>query len=102
MQAGLKAVPAYFPDFNPRALAVIELWRGLRPCFPDGLSYLGRPRCYDNVIIANGHGMAGISLVPVTGKLVSQLAAAEQPQIDLTAWASNALVLCIIRKPLRR
>jgi glycine/D-amino acid oxidase-like deaminating enzyme len=29
--------------------------------------------------------MKGISLAPVTGKLVSQLAAGEQPPIDLTA-----------------
>jgi D-amino-acid dehydrogenase len=85
LQAVLKAVPAYFPDFNPKELEVMEIWRGLRPCSPDGLPYLGRPRRYDNVIIATGHGMKGISLAPVTGKLVAQLAASEQPQIDLTA-----------------
>jgi D-amino-acid dehydrogenase len=64
---------------------MLEIWRGLRPCSPDGLPYLGRPRRYDNVIIATGHGMKGISLAPVTGKLVAQLAARENPQIDLTA-----------------
>ena len=85
LQAVLNAVPAYFPDFNPKELEVIEIWRGLRPCSPDGLPYLGRPRRYDNVIIATGHGMKGISLAPATGKLVAQLAAGEQPQIDLTA-----------------
>ena len=85
LQAILKAVPAYFPDFNPDELEVIEIWRGLRPCSPDGLPYLGRPRRYDNVIIATGHGMKGISLAPVTGKLVAQLAARGNPPIDLTA-----------------
>jgi glycine/D-amino acid oxidase-like deaminating enzyme len=29
--------------------------------------------------------MKGISLAPITGKIVSQLAVNEQPQIDLTA-----------------
>lgn len=85
LQAILKTVPDYFPDFDLNALELIEIWRGLRPCSPDGLPYLGRPRRYDNVIIATGHGMKGISLAPITGKIVSQLAVNEQPQIDLTA-----------------
>ena len=85
LQAILKSIPDYFPDFDISSLELIEIWRGLRPCSPDGLPYLGRPRCYDNVIIATGHGMKGISLAPITGKLVSQLAAGERPQIDLTA-----------------
>ena len=85
LQAILKSVPDYFPDFNLKELELTEIWRGLRPCSPDGLPYLGRPRRYDNVIIATGHGMKGISLAPVTGKLVAQLAARENPQIDLTA-----------------
>jgi D-amino-acid dehydrogenase len=92
LQAILKAVPAYFPDFNPGELDVIEIWRGLRPCSPDGLPYLGRPRRYDNLIIATGHGMKGISLAPVTGKLVAQLAAGENPQIDLTALSIERFV----------
>ena len=85
LQAILKSIPDYFPDFDISSLELIEIWRGLRPCSPDGLPYLGRPRRYDNVIIATGHGMKGISLAPVTGKLVAQLAAGKQPQIDLTA-----------------
>ena len=85
LQAILKSIPDYFPDFGISSLELIEIWRGLRPCSPDGLPYLGRPRRYDNVIIATGHGMKGISLAPVTGQIVSQLATAEKPQIDLTA-----------------
>jgi len=85
LQAILKSIPDYFPDFDISSLELIEIWRGLRPCSPDGLPYLGRPRRYDNVIFATGHGMKGISLAPITGKLVSQLAAGERPQIDLTA-----------------
>ena len=84
LQAILKAVPDYFPGFDVDSLELVEIWRGLRPCSPDGLPYIGRPRRYDNVIFATGHGMKGISLAPVTGKLVAQLAAHEQPQIDLT------------------
>lgn len=85
LQAVLKAVRTYFPDFNPADLELIEIWRGLRPCSPDGLPYIGRLRRYDNVIIATGHGMKGISLAPITGKIVSRMVANEQLQVDMTA-----------------
>jgi D-amino-acid dehydrogenase len=85
LKAILKAVPAYFPAIDPDALELIEIWRGLRPCSPDGLPYLGRPRNYDNVIIAAGHGMLGISLAPVTGKIVSQLASDQAAEVDIAA-----------------
>ena len=42
----------------------VEIWRGLRPCSPDGLPYIGRLSHYDNLIISAGHGKIGISLAP--------------------------------------
>jgi D-amino-acid dehydrogenase len=85
VQAILKAVRKYFPDMDPDSLELLEIWRGLRPCSPDGLPYLGRAPRYDNVIIATGHGMLGISLAPVTGKIVSQLSANEKPAVNIEA-----------------
>ena len=85
LHAILKAVPAYFPDIDPDVLELIEIWRGLRPCSPDGLPYLGRPRQYDNTIIAAGHGMLGISLAPITGKIVAQLSSGQTPAVDMDA-----------------
>ncbi|UCD81706.1 MAG: FAD-binding oxidoreductase, partial [Desulfobacterales bacterium] len=82
-QAILSAVPEYLPDFDPRTLELVEIWRGLRPCSPDGLPYIGRAPNYDNVIIATGHGMLGISLAPITGKIVSQLTFNEIPPMDM-------------------
>jgi D-amino-acid dehydrogenase len=81
--AVLKTVPAYLPDLEPGNMEIIEIWQGLRPCTPDGLPYIGRPRPYDNVIVAAGHGMLGISLAPATGKIVSQLATGKTPFMDL-------------------
>jgi D-amino-acid dehydrogenase len=92
LQAILKAVTGYLPDLNPGDLELIEIWRGLRPCSPDGLPYIGRPRRYDNVIIAAGHGMKGISLAPVTGLIVSQLANNEQPQVDMSALSVERFI----------
>jgi D-amino-acid dehydrogenase len=85
LEAILKAVPAYLPDFNPSGLKLVEIWRGLRPCTPDGLPYLGRPAAYDNLIIAAGHGMLGISLAPITGKMVSQLVNHQKPSVGVAA-----------------
>jgi glycine/D-amino acid oxidase-like deaminating enzyme len=67
-----------------KVLELIEIRRGLRPCSPDDLPYLGRSRRYDNVIIAAGHGMLGISLAPIMGKFVCRLSANQTPAIDLT------------------
>ena len=83
VQAVLQALRAYFPDIDPHSLELLEIWRGLRPCSPDGLPYLGRAPRYDNVIIATGHGMLGISLAPITGKIVSQLSSHQQPSLNI-------------------
>ena len=86
VQAVLKSIPAYFPEIDSDALELLEIWRGLRPCTPDGLPYLGRSQQYDNLTIAAGHAMIGMSLSPITGKLVSQIVTREKPQIDLTPF----------------
>ena len=64
-------------------LRMLEIWRGLRPCTPDGLPLLGRSERIENLVLATGHAMIGVSLGPVTGKLVAQLCAREEPAIDL-------------------
>jgi D-amino-acid dehydrogenase len=79
-----KNISAFLPQMDADSLSLIEIWRGLRPCTPDGLPIIGRWQNYDNLIVATGHGMLGISLSPVTGKLVSQLAAGEEPIMDIT------------------
>ncbi len=63
---------------------VIEIWRGLRPCTPDGLPIIGRSADFKNLIVAGGHAMLGMSLGPVTGRLVSQLVCEEKTDVDLT------------------
>ncbi|GIX48558.1 MAG: D-amino-acid dehydrogenase [Candidatus Tectimicrobiota bacterium] len=79
-----RAVPAYMPALVVERLALVEIWRGWRPCTPDGLPYLGRTRRYANLTIATGHAMLGVSLGPITGLLVAQLLSGEAPAVDLT------------------
>ena len=63
---------------------VLETWRGLRPCTPDGLPIISRSGAFHNLIIAAGHAMLGMSLGPITGKLVSQLVCEERTDVDVT------------------
>jgi D-amino-acid dehydrogenase len=63
---------------------LLEIWRGLRPLTPDGLPIIGRSQQWRNLTIATGHGMQGIALGPVTGKVVAQLICGEAPCVDLS------------------
>ena len=63
-----------------------EVRTGLRPCTPDGLPIIDRAPGYKNLIMATGHGMLGITLAPITGKLISQLACEQTPDIDLAPF----------------
>lgn len=64
-------------------LEIIEIKCGLRPCSPDGLPIIDRYPEYENLFIATGHGMLGITQAPITGKLISQLVCNQTPEIDL-------------------
>ena len=62
---------------------VLEVWRGLRPCTPDGLPLVGRCETPENLVLASGHAMMGLTLAPVTGRLVGEVVAGEEPSHDL-------------------
>lgn len=83
VQGIINAVPNYYPKFKPKYFVGIQPWCGLRPCSPDGLPYVGRTGRYGNLLLATGHAMMGMSLGPITGKLVSQLLSGEAPTIAL-------------------
>lgn len=80
----IEAACRYLPEFRPGDFAGIQTWRGLRPVSPDGLPYLGRCRRIPNLLIATGHAMLGLSLAPVTGRLITELACGEKPSFDLS------------------
>ncbi len=80
----VKSIPAYFPEFTAADFAEIKPWAGLRPCSPDGLPYVGRFARYRNLSAATGHAMMGLSLGPITGKLMAEILSDEKPSIDLT------------------
>ena len=77
----VKSSLQYFPEFKPEDFAHIAPWSGLRPCSPDGLPYLGRTKRFSNLVIACGHAMMGLSLGPITGKLVSEILSGKEPAL---------------------
>jgi D-amino-acid dehydrogenase len=79
----IKSVPRYLPDFRPADFEGLPVWRGLRPCSPDGLPYLGRFRRFTNLWVATGHAMMGLSLGPITGQLLAGMLSGEEPPFDL-------------------
>jgi D-amino-acid dehydrogenase len=81
-----KAIPTYVPSLESHTFDE-DVWVGYRPCSYDGVPFIGRFRQTENLIAATGHGMMGMSLGPGTGKLVSQIVACQEPDIDLK-WCS--------------
>jgi len=59
-------------------------WAGLRPTTPDGMPIIGRVSTHPNLVIATGHATIGMTLGPITGKLVSEIVSENKPSIDAT------------------
>lgn len=68
------------PDVS--GVAVRE-WAGMRPLTPDGLPVLGRVPACENVFVATGHGMLGITMAPVTGTVMADLMCDGKTDFDL-------------------
>lgn len=64
-----------FPKFETRKL---KIWEGLRPVTPDGVPLIGRPKQIENLLVAAGHAMMGVSLAPITGKIISDFVDGKQ------------------------
>ena len=58
---------------EPYGEPVQEEWFGWRPMTSDSLPIIDRSPAFDNVFIAAGHNMLGLSMAPATGKLVAEL-----------------------------
>jgi D-amino-acid dehydrogenase len=79
----MKSLPKYFAEFPMSDFDGVEPWYGFRPVSPDGMPYIGRFAKYRNLSAATGHAMIGVSLAPITGKLISEVLDGEPPSIPL-------------------
>jgi len=73
----------YFGGFDNLRAQDGEVWAGLRPVSPDGLPYIGRFQSFNNLIAATGHAMIGMSLAPITGRIISQVICGDIPDFDM-------------------
>jgi D-amino-acid dehydrogenase len=71
------------------ASRITEVWRGIRPCTPDGLPILGRSERLENVVFATGHAMKGLHLAPETGRVIAQVVLGDRPTRDLTPFSPD-------------
>jgi D-amino-acid dehydrogenase len=80
------SVKNFYPNLQIDLPPTDNIWHGLRPVTPDGLPYIGRIKNMENVVIAGGHAMVGVSLAPGTGKLVTEIIQRKNTTIDISAF----------------
>lgn len=86
VQGIVDGVQKYFPNLHLKMPDQKDIWYGFRPCSPDGLPYIGRSKKVENLLIAGGHAMMGLSLGPATGKLITEIANGQLTSIKMDAF----------------
>jgi D-amino-acid dehydrogenase len=59
-----------------------EPWMGVRPCTPDMMPIIGPAPRHKNLWFAFGHAHHGLTLGPVTGRLIAEMMTGEEPFAD--------------------
>jgi D-amino-acid dehydrogenase len=59
-----------------------EPWMGRRPCTPDMLPIIGPAPRHENMWFAFGHAHHGLTLGPITGRLLAQMIAGDETIVD--------------------
>ncbi|MDP4034280.1 MAG: FAD-dependent oxidoreductase [Pseudorhodobacter sp.] len=77
--AGARAI---FPDLGEPS----RDWMGFRPSMPDSLPVIGPSQAGGEVIHAFGHGHLGLTLAPITARLVCDLIAGRATELPLTPY----------------
>jgi D-amino-acid dehydrogenase len=80
------SVKLFYPGLKINFPPKDKIWTGLRPVTPDGLPYLDKAGNFDNIFLAGGHAMLGISQGAATGKIISDLVERTAPEIDINAF----------------
>jgi sarcosine oxidase subunit beta len=86
----LKHMAKRATKFMPKLKDVncIRTFAGLRPfCYIDGLPILSKLNNPQNFVIATGHEGKGITLAPITGKLISELIIEDRTSLSIDAFS---------------
>ncbi len=76
-----------------RQAPVIRTWAGLRPMTPDGLPIIDRAPGISGLLLAVGHGRAGVTYAPVTGWLLAQLVTQGTTDLPLDPFRFDRFVV---------
>ena len=68
---------------------IISEWQGHRPSLPDSLPVIGRAPKAPNVWLAFGHQHIGLTLGPVTGRIIADLVAGRDPGLDVSPYRAD-------------
>ena len=63
-------------------------WLGFRPTLPDFLPVIGPSKNYNNVFYCFGHHHLGWTLGAISGKIISNMIAEENTNLDLRPYSS--------------
>ena len=86
----LKHMAKRATKFMPKLKDVncIRTFAGLRPfCYIDGLPILSKINNPQNFVIATGHAGEGMTLTPITGKLISELIIEDRTSLSIDAFS---------------
>jgi D-amino-acid dehydrogenase len=66
-----------------------EPWMGARPCTPDMMPIIGKAPRHANLWFAFGHAHHGLTLGPVTGRLIGEMMTGETPFVDPAPYRAD-------------
>ena len=89
VQGIVDAVKTVYSQFDIAMPPNEKIWYGYRPCSADGLPYIGRTKQWDNLVMATGHAMIGLSLGAGTGKLVAEIVEGKALSMDISPFNPN-------------
>lgn len=76
---------ALLPDLPPPD----RTWMGFRPSVPDSVPVIGPSRGGDEILFAFGHGHLGLTLAPITARIIAALVAGKPPPLPLEPYLSS-------------
>jgi len=66
-----------------------EAWMGARPCTPDMMPIIGPAPKHAKLWFAFGHAHHGLTLGPLTGRLIAEMVAGENPVVDMRPYRAD-------------
>ena len=66
-----------------------EPWMGARPCTPDMIPVIGKAPRHEGLWFAFGHAHHGLTLGPITGRVLAEAMYGETPLIDITPFRAE-------------